>query len=118
MGVNSLPKTVTRQRRDCDLNPVPSMPESSTLTTRGVVIMEHWRAGSHCSSVPQQRGQMRAVPRCQHTYIAEARFVLLCFHPSIRWDRRHYVCLLSVRLCVRVCVFRGAAISDLLAVDF
>jgi len=32
MGVNSLPKTVTR--RDCDLNPVPSAPESSTLTTR------------------------------------------------------------------------------------
>jgi len=34
MGVNSLPKTVTRQRRDCDLNPAPSAPESSTLTTR------------------------------------------------------------------------------------
>jgi len=34
MGVNSLPKTVTRQRRDCDLNPGPSTPESSTLTTR------------------------------------------------------------------------------------
>ena len=33
MGVNSLPKTVTRQRRGCDLNPVPSAPESSTLTT-------------------------------------------------------------------------------------
>jgi len=32
MGVNSLPKTVTRQRRDCDLNPGPSAPESSTLT--------------------------------------------------------------------------------------
>jgi len=32
--VNSLPKTVTRQRRDCDLNPGPSVPESSTLTTR------------------------------------------------------------------------------------
>jgi len=29
MGVNSLPK-----RRDCDLNPGPSTPESSTLTTR------------------------------------------------------------------------------------
>ena len=28
MGVNSLPKTVTRQRRDCDLNPGPSAPES------------------------------------------------------------------------------------------
>jgi len=34
MGVNSLPKTVTRQRRSCDLNPSPSAPESSTLTTR------------------------------------------------------------------------------------
>jgi len=32
--VNSLPKAVTRQRRDCDLNPDPSVPESSTLTTR------------------------------------------------------------------------------------
>ena len=34
MGMNSLPKTVTRQRRDCDLNAGPSVPESSTLTTR------------------------------------------------------------------------------------
>jgi len=34
MGVNSLPKTVTPQRRDCDLNPGPSVPESTTLTTR------------------------------------------------------------------------------------
>jgi len=34
MGVNSLPKTVTRQRRGCDLNPGPSAPVSSTLTTR------------------------------------------------------------------------------------
>jgi len=32
--VNSLPKTVIRQRRDCDLNLGPSAPESSTLTTR------------------------------------------------------------------------------------
>ena len=37
MGVNSLPKTVTRQRRGCDLNPGPTAPESSMLkllTTR------------------------------------------------------------------------------------
>jgi len=34
MGMNSLPKTVTRQRRECDFNPGPSAPESSTLTTR------------------------------------------------------------------------------------
>ena len=34
MGVNSLPKTATRLRRGCDLNPGPTAPESSTLTTR------------------------------------------------------------------------------------
>ena len=34
MGVNSLSKTVTRQCHCCDLNPVSSAPESSTLTTR------------------------------------------------------------------------------------
>ena len=34
MGVNSLPKTVTRQRRDYDLNPGPSVPESTTVTSR------------------------------------------------------------------------------------
>jgi len=34
MGVNSLPKTVTRQHSGCNLNPGPSAPESSTLTTR------------------------------------------------------------------------------------
>ena len=34
MGVNSLPKTVTRQRRGCDFNPDPTAPESSTLTSR------------------------------------------------------------------------------------
>jgi len=32
--VNSLPKTVTRQRRGCDLYPGPSALESRTLTTR------------------------------------------------------------------------------------
>ena len=32
MGVNSLPKTVTRQHRGCNLNPCPSALESSTLT--------------------------------------------------------------------------------------
>jgi len=34
MGVNSLPKTVIRQRRGCDLNPGLNAPESSTLTTQ------------------------------------------------------------------------------------
>ena len=34
MGVSSLPNAVTRQHCGCDLNPGPSAPESSTLTTR------------------------------------------------------------------------------------
>jgi len=34
MGVNSLPKTVTRQLRDFYMNPGPSAPESSTLSTQ------------------------------------------------------------------------------------
>jgi len=34
MGVNSLPKTVNRQRRGCDVNRGPTACESSTLTTR------------------------------------------------------------------------------------
>ena len=34
MGVNNLPKTVTRQRPGCDLNPGPPAPEYSTLTTQ------------------------------------------------------------------------------------
>jgi len=32
--MNSLPSTVTRQRLGCDLNPGPTAPESSMLTTR------------------------------------------------------------------------------------
>ena len=32
MGVNSLPKTVTRLRRGCNLNPDPSAPESNVLS--------------------------------------------------------------------------------------
>ena len=32
--MNNFPKTVTRQRRGCDLNPGPAARESSTLTTR------------------------------------------------------------------------------------
>jgi len=34
MGVNSLPKTVTRQHRGGDLNMGPTVSESSMLTTR------------------------------------------------------------------------------------
>ena len=50
MGVNSLPKTVTRRRRGCDLNPGPTAPESSTLNTLPLshVSMPHISVIGHC----------------------------------------------------------------------
>jgi len=48
MAVNSLPKTVTRQRRDCDLNPGPSSPSRSPLGYRATV---DWRTGRYYCDV-------------------------------------------------------------------
>jgi len=42
MGANSLPKSVTRQRRGSDSNPGLSAPESSTLTTRLPIEPRHY----------------------------------------------------------------------------
>jgi len=53
MGVNSLPKTVTRQRRGCDLNRGPSAPESSTLTTW---LPSHYYYTHLTASFPGQHG--------------------------------------------------------------
>ena len=49
--MNSLPKTVTRQRGDCDVNPGHSAPESSTLTTRlpSRDVEETWILTFDCS---------------------------------------------------------------------
>ena len=67
MGVNSLPKIVTRQRRGCDLNPGPSAPESSSLTTR---------LPSHPNSVGR-------------AYISSTRQVLVSVSKtSYSWTRR------------------------------
>jgi len=49
MSVNSLPKTVTRQRRACDLKTGPSVPESSTLTTRLPSHVHESSNGGECS---------------------------------------------------------------------
>jgi len=69
MGVNSLPETVTRQRRDCDLNPGPSAPESSTLTNR---LPSH---PSHLGS-PGQRAVKRV---CVCVYVCYVN-VTLCIN--------------------------------------
>jgi len=60
MGVNSLPKTVARQRRDCDLNPGPPSPESSTLTTRlpSHPISTLLRPNASLQGVSLSRGQI------------------------------------------------------------
>ena len=54
MGVNSLRKTVTRQRRGYDLNPRPSAPESSTLTTR---LPSHHECVVLCKDISLQTGR-------------------------------------------------------------
>jgi len=50
MDVNSLPKTATRQRRDCDFNPDPkvSAPESSTRLSN---LSNHLATEPLCSDV-------------------------------------------------------------------
>ena len=53
MGVNSLPQTC-RQRRGCDLNPGPSAPESSTLTTR--LLSHPWLGLRQCAVLKQISG--------------------------------------------------------------
>jgi len=58
MGVNSLPKTVTRQHRNCNLNPGPSAPESSKLNTR---LPSHPFIGKQCIQKPQKRQTIRKI---------------------------------------------------------
>jgi len=61
MGVNSLPETVTRQRRGCDLNPGPFATESSTLTTR-LPSYPHMRSRVYVTVLASVRQQTRWTP--------------------------------------------------------
>ena len=66
MGVNSLPKTDTRQRRGCDLNPGHSALESSTLTTRlpSHLIMSNSHFEGYAGTFdPQNRDWYQRHPR-------------------------------------------------------
>ena len=67
--MNSLPKTVTRQRRGCDLNPSPTAPESSTLTTR--LPSHHCNDGYNCNM------SMNMEVNQQQSCIQYLRFVLI-----------------------------------------
>jgi len=61
MGVSSLPKTATRQRRGCDLNPGPSAPESSPLPQLG-----HRATRQRLQPPVKRKSSLRRVPRGCH----------------------------------------------------
>ena len=62
--MSSLPKTVTRQRRDRDMNPGPSAPESGTLTTR---LPSHPRIKAALSTARAARARAPRVCRAALT---------------------------------------------------
>jgi len=69
MGVNSLPKTVIRQCRGCDLNPGLCAPESSTLTTRPPshptsILRLHWRLAVEIYDVTYNRAERKSGRVC------------------------------------------------------
>jgi len=86
MGVNSLPKTVIRQRLGCDSNPGPSAPESSTLTTR---LPSHPLVDNNVNIVIVERGRLNLKTFYQHCMLVVVLFccdfnkyrtVYFCFH--------------------------------------
>ena len=71
--MNSLPKTVTRHRRGCDLNPGPSAPESSTLSTRSsLYIANSWIGTSAAIAVRNTAGNHWRDASCIFPYIPVA----------------------------------------------
>ena len=89
--MNSLPKTVTRQRRDCDLNPSSSAPESSTLTTR---LPSHPLASIASAFSSRSIALLSLFPlRCSRTIKHELDLIILKF---LSWRRFSTVVLLAV----------------------
>ena len=78
--MSSLPKTVTRQRRDYELNPDPSAPESSTLTTRLlshpvqliVLVIRRWTVYSVQRSDSDTGGSM--VQRAASQFVVKSSY--------------------------------------------
>ena len=134
--MNNLPKTVTRQRRDCDLNPGPTAPESSTLTTRlpshrfYTVTMRVYRCRFCVSCVFPQLPWVNSI-RCahlmaaliMHACCAEPRIIIhgVCaVRPPTRFAREarmlaHFV--MPATRIIRACACgamhcRGVSITD------
>jgi len=77
MGVNSLPKTVTRQRRDCDFNPGPTAPESSTLTTR---LPSHPSLSYLLTNLAGRRLAYRRTLHYQFIIVSCGAVIAVCMH--------------------------------------
>ena len=104
--MNSLPKTVARQRRGCNLNPGPTAPESSTLSTR---LPSHPIIGSsrlHCAKRKATSVRPSVRPSVSPVVMSP---------PPILWaaGRREALCLRHVRLCACVCVL-GQSLHSLI----
>ena len=100
MGVNSLLKTVTRQRRGCDLNPGPSALESSTLTTR---LPSHpFRPYTQKKSNRERKcaDAIRTVP------VSLGWPMLHCVISKIRTQRAHGPGKFSLELCPKLWIWQ------------
>jgi len=102
MGVNSLPKTVTRQSRGCDLNPGLSAPESSTLTTR---LPSH-----SCVFIYLFKCFMSSPPTAR----APAALRFRCVRPTVRAFGQREASLTSLRTSSRATVACGAIFRALI----
>ena len=119
MGVNSLPKTVTWQRHGCHLNPGPSAPESSMLTTRlpghrasSMPIMPparththtlYWVSEEFLSSTSAQHAQLSAIKTSiLHYYSIIISWMAWCpvfSQPTERSTRLKQPCYASGLMC-------------------
>jgi len=107
MGVSSLPKTVTRQRRHCDLNPGPSAPESSTLSTRlpSHPVTYVWNKVQICQIFPIFYNGLRDVPKIAssvggyglHPHLVHG----VLGSPAKQTHRTHYSCYNRLHLMLR-----------------
>ena len=112
MGLNSLPKTVTWPRRDCDLNLGPSVPESSTLTTRLPSHPHHLHAfkkiwngilqmtitDTYC----QWWGRQRTLATHTQCHQTSTTHVTTRWHWIIKWQLNNWSTALLYPVCEQV----------------
>jgi len=98
MGVNSLPKPVTQQHRDCDLNPGPSAPESSMITTRLLRHLVNGCCGDSSTRVMKSKSGTVTSSAClenDNLWFALQRRTFLVGERRKQGGRGHYVAVRS-----------------------